>query len=124
MTERVLLALPLTVAALVGCQAPQGAGRGESAIGAVLAAHHFAPPKVVNGNRGVIWAVASRPQSDSALQTACVRLSPDGQAKVEITGYQYVGTDWAIVGPLFEAGRSREEAARIEREINRGLKAQ
>ena len=124
MTKRELVALPLLVAALVGCQAPHDVRRAESAISAALTARHFAPPKFVNGNRGIVWAVASRPQSDTALQTACVRLSPDGRAEVEITGYQYVGTDWAVVGPLFQTGRSRDEAMQIERDVNRSLKTQ
>ena len=106
---------------VVGCQAPQSARHIEAVTSAALTAHRFAPPTFVAGRGGAIWALASRPYSDSCVETACVRLGPDGQAGVKITRYQYVGSDWAIVGPLFHHGQPGQEAADIQREIRSQL---
>jgi hypothetical protein len=118
----VVLAVSLMAAACVGCQTHRSSQGLESTTSAVLAAHHFAPPRFVKGPVGVIWAVASRPQSDSAVQTACIRLHSDGRASVEVTSYQYVSSDWATVGRLFDHGRSQQEAAEIEQGIEHSLK--
>jgi hypothetical protein len=115
--------MPLMVAACVGCQTHQSSHSFESATSAALAVHHFAPPKFVRDANQVTWAVASRPQSDSAVQVAYVRLKPDGRSDVELTSYQYVGSDWATVGRLFDEGRSEREAAQMEWEIHNNLRA-
>ena len=122
--KRVFLALSFVAIVTAGCQTPQNSRRVQAATTAVLAAHHFAPPTFVTGDERLFWAVAARPQSGSAVQTACVRLNPDGRASVELTSYQYVGSDWAIVGRLFDQGRSQQEAAEIQREIYRNLQTQ
>ena len=109
--------------ACFGCQTHHRAQNLESTTNTVLAAHHFAPARFVTGPDGVIWAVASRPRSDSALQTACIRLNPGGQVCAEVTSYQYMGSDWATVGPLFDQGRSQKEASEIGRDIENNLKA-
>ena len=119
----VVLAVLLMAAACVGCQIHQSSQNLESITSAVSAAHHFAPARFVTGPDGVIWAVASRPRSDSAVQTACIRLYPDGRVGAEVTSYQYVGSDWAMVGRLFDQGRSQQEAAEIEQDIGHSLQA-
>ncbi len=70
----------------------------------------------------MISAVASRPLSDSAVETVCMNLQRDGRASVEITSYQYVGSDWATVGKLFNHGRCQQEAAEIEQSVESRLK--
>jgi len=118
-----ILAVLLMAVACVGCQTHHNAQHLESTTSTVLAAHHFAPARFLNGPDGEIWAVASRPRSDSAVQTACIRLKPDGQVGAEVTSYQYLGSDWATVGPLFDQGRSQQEASEIGRDIENNLKA-
>ena len=119
-----ILVIPFAAAIVVGCQAPQSTRRVEGATTAALTAHRFAPPTFVAGKKGAVWAFASRPQSQLSLETACIRLSADGQAGVKITSYQYVGSDWAIVGPLFDQEQSQQEAADIQREIYSKLSTQ
>ncbi len=109
---------------VVGCQAPQSARHVEDVTSAALTAHRFAPPTFVAGRQGAIWAFASRPYSDSCVETACVRLGPDGQAGVKVTRYQYVGSDWAIVGSLFDHGQPAQEAAEIQGEVRSQLTRQ
>jgi hypothetical protein len=121
--KRVVLSVFLIAAACIGCQTHHSSQRLKSAASTVLAAHHFAPARFVTGPDGVIWAVASRPRSPSAVQTACIKLNSDGRASAEVTRYQYVGSDWATVGRLFDQGRSHLEAAEIETSIEQSLKA-
>lgn len=118
----VVLIFSLIAVTCVGCPTHHSSRRLESTTSVVLAAHHFAPPRFVTGSDGVIWAVASRPRSDSAVETACIRLDSDGRASAEVTSYQYVGSDWAMVGRLFDQARSQQEAAEIEQGIEHSLK--
>lgn len=106
---------------VAGCQTSRSARHVEAVTSAALTARRFAPPTFVAGREGAIWAFASRPYSDSCVETACVGLGPDGQASVKVTRYQYVGSDWAIVGPLFHHGQPGQEAADIQREIRSQL---
>ena len=71
----------------------------------------------------MIAAVASRPLSDSAVQTVCIKFQRGERASVEIISYQYVGSDWATVGRLFDHGRCQREAAEIEQSVEKRLKA-
>ncbi len=117
----VILVTAVAAALGVGCQATQTPRHVEAVTSAALTAHRFAPPIFVAGEKGTAWAFASRPQSDSSVDTACIRLRSDGHAEVKLTRYQYVGSDWAIVGPLLDRGQSGQEAADMQREIRSQL---
>ena len=117
-----VLALLVVVAVCLGCQTHQSSRRFESATNAALAGHHFAPPRFVRDANQVTWVIASRPRSETAVQVACIRLDPNGRSEVDLTTYQYVGSDWAAVGRLFDEGRSQQEAGKIQSEIDRNLR--
>ena len=112
----------LTAVVCVGCQIRPTSDRLQSTATTVLSEHHFAPPVFTASRDAMISAVASRPLSDSAVETVCMNLQRDGRASVEITSYQYVGSDWATVGKLFDRGRCRQEAAEIEQSIENRLR--
>ncbi len=114
--------LSLVALLCVACQTHQDSQRLESATSTALAAHHFAPPKFVKDANGVTWAVAPRPRSGSAVQVGCVRIDRSGRFEVDLTTYQYLGSDWATVGRLFDEGRSEQEAAKIQSEIVENLR--
>ena len=71
----------------------------------------------------MISAVASRPPSDSAVQTVCLRFQRGGCAGVEIISYQFAGSGWAAVGRLFDRGRGQQEAAEIKESLAKRMKA-
>jgi hypothetical protein len=121
--KNIVLKVLLTAALCTGCQSRPTSARLQSTAYAVLAEHHFAPPVFTAGRDAAIAAMASRPLSDYAAETVCMRLQRDGRASVEITSYQYMFSDWAIVGRLFDHGRCQQEAAEIERAVEKRLKA-
>jgi len=112
----------LTVAVCAGCQTRPTSSRLQATANAVLSEHHFAPPVFTARRDAMISAVASRPLSDSAVQTVCMKFQRDGRPSVEITWYQYMGSDWAIVGRFFDHGRCQQEAAEIEQSVEDRLK--
>jgi hypothetical protein len=82
----------------------------QSVVADVLVEHHFAPPTIVYGTNGILWAVAARPHSESAVEVSQVEMRPDGRVTVQILSYQYYGSDWAILGRLFTHDRPEQEA--------------
>ena len=90
----------------------------QSVAASTLAEHHFAPPTVVQGARGVVWIVAARPYSDASVDVARVELPTDGHAAVHVQTYQYAGSAWAELGRLFTQGRGESEAAAMEAAIH------
>lgn len=120
--KNIVTVVLLTVAVCAGCQTRPASARLQATACAVLSEHHFAPPYFTASRDGMISAVASRPLSDSAVQTVCMKFQRDGGASVEITWYQYVFSDWAKVGRFFDHGRCQQEAAEIEQSIENRLK--
>jgi hypothetical protein len=112
--------LVFVIGSCFGCQIHHGSQNLQSATGAVLQEHHFAPASFMDTAAG-LYAVAARPRSDSSVQIACVRLKDNGQSCVEITSYQYVGSDWAVVGPLL-APDGHTEVEEIQRAIELRLR--
>ena len=113
----------LTAVVCTGCQSRPTSARLQSTANALLSEHHFAPPVFTVSGDATIGAVASRPLSNSAVQMVCMKFQRDGRASVEITSYQYVGSDWAIIGRLFDDGRCQQEAAEIAQSVEKRLKA-
>jgi hypothetical protein len=70
---------------------------------------------------GVVYAVASRPQSESAVDIVQVEIPPTSKARVAIAGYQYGPSDWAMLGPLFIGDRLQRESSAMQSEIRKHL---
>lgn len=104
--------LVVGVACCVGCRTSQvsQSQRLRSVVAEVIVEHHFAPPTIVCGTNCILWAVAARPHSESAVEVSQVEMRPDGRVTVEILSYQYVGSDWAILGRLFTRDHPEQEA--------------
>ena len=85
-----------------------------------LASHRFStPPIVVRGSDASLWFVAERFQSEHRFDRINVNVTPDQRVTASITPYQFVASDWAILGRLFVD--SRPEAELIAGEIARKL---
>jgi hypothetical protein len=110
--KNIYLPLVVGVACGVGCRTSQvsQSQRLQSVVAEVLVEHHFAPPTIICGTNGILWAVAARPHSESAVEVSQVEMRRDGRATVEILSYQYVGSDWAILGRLFTHDHPEQEA--------------
>ena len=110
--KNIYLPLVVGVACCVGCRTSQvsQSQRLQSVVAEVLVEHHFAPPTIVCGTNGILWAVAARPHSESAVEVSQVEMRPDGRVTVEILSYQYVGSNWAILGRLFTHDHPEQEA--------------
>ena len=93
--------------------------QGQSAVEIVLAGHHFAPPTTVRGAGDVMWTIAARPRSNSAVEIAQVETHPDGRITVEIYSYQYVASEWARLGPKFIDPGLKQEAMTMLDQIRR-----
>lgn len=87
----------------------------ETAIGEVLAAHGFPPPKSFAIAGGLV-ETSPRPKSEHEVCLASIKCLPNGQAEVELTGYARVSSDWAVLGQLFQEPLTRE-AAEMEKQI-------
>jgi len=111
--------LVLSIGSCLGCQTDHGRQSLQSATDGVLREHHFAPASFME-TAGGLYAVAARPRSDSSVQVACVRLPTKGQSSVEVTSYQYVFSDWAVLGRLF-APDDHAEAEEMQRAIEARL---
>jgi hypothetical protein len=120
--ENIVSVVLLTTAVCAGCQSHSTSARLQSITKDVLFEHQFTPPVFMARRDAMISAVASRPLSDAAVETVCMNLQRNRRASVEITSYQYVGSDWARVGKLFDHGRGQREAAEIEQSLENRLK--
>jgi hypothetical protein len=121
--KNIYLPLVVGVACCVGCRTSQvsQSQRLQSVVAEVLVEHHFAPPTIVCGTNGILWAVAARPHSESAVEVSQVEMRPDGRVTVEILSYQYVGSNWAILGRLFTHDHPEQEALVMQSAIRERL---
>ncbi len=86
----------------------------------VFSAHRFSVPWIaLRGPDSSTWFVAERFASTTSFTRLYVRVSPAQKVTASITNYQYVGSDWAIVGKLF--ADSAPEADAIAGEISSKL---
>jgi len=110
--KNVYLPLLVGVACCVGCRTSQNSQsqRWQPVVAEVLVEHHFTPPTILRGTNGILWAVAARPHSETAVEVAQAEMRPDGRVTVEILSYQYIGSDWAILGRLFTHDHPEQEA--------------
>jgi hypothetical protein len=120
--KNLISAVLLTTVLGTGCQKLPNAARVQATVKAVLSEHRFATPVFAISGDAIISAVASRSRSDSEVERVSIDVPQDGNASVKITRYQYIGSDWAIVGKLFDHGRCQQEAAEIERHLEKRLK--
>lgn len=106
-----------------GCRTPQPlhGDLTQSVTAAVLARHHFTPPVWIYGMRGVVYAVASRPHSESAVDIVKVEIPRTAKATVAMDAYQYGPSDWAMLGPLFIGDRLQRESSAMQSEIRKHL---
>ena len=113
------LALVVGAFCFVGCRTSQHlqSQRLQSVVAEVLVEHHFAPPSLVRGMNGILWAVAARPHSESAVEVAEVEIRQDGGATIHIVSYQYGPSAWAILGRLFTHDELRQEALLMQSTI-------
>ena len=82
----------------------------------VLVSHRFSIPWiVVRGTDGSLWFVAERLQSELRFDRINVNVTADERVAATITPYQYVASEWAILGRLF--ADFEPEAKLIAREI-------
>ena len=82
----------------------------------VLVSHRFSIPWiVVRGTDGSLWFVAERFQSELRFDRINVNVTADERVTASMTAYQYVASDWAILGRLF--ADFGPEAELIAREI-------
>jgi hypothetical protein len=82
----------------------------------VLVSHRFSIPwLVVRGTDGSLWFVAERLQSELRFDRINVNVTADERVAATITPYQYVASDWAILGRL--VADFGPEAELIAREI-------
>jgi hypothetical protein len=93
----------------------------QAAIGETLAAHDFPPPKKILHPDGTIWEISSRPRSATEIVMVLVKVLPNGEVQVELDGYARVGSDWAVLGALFQ-GPLKQEAAEILHKIQAKLR--
>ena len=109
--KNIYLPLVVGVACCVGCRTSQvsQSQRLQSVVAEVLVEHHFAPHHSLWHKRYPV-AVAARPHSESAVEVSQVEMRPDGRVTVEILSYQYVGSNWAILGRLFTHDHPEQEA--------------
>ena len=121
--KNIYLPLVVGVACCVGCRTSQvsQSQRLQSVVAEVLVEHHFAPPTIVCGTNGILWAVAARPHSETAVEVAQAEMRPDGRVTVEILSYQYVGSNWAILGRLFTHDHPEQEALVMQSAIRERL---
>ena len=135
-----LLALTPLVLAVPGCGTPRESGTRPASFGNeqhqsvvfldrseysdrlglvmrdALTGHGFSIPWIaVKGSGGSLWFVAERFQSEHRFDRINVNVTPDERVTASITPYQFVGSDWAILGRLFVD--SRPEAELIAGEI-------
>ena len=118
--KSIYLTLVVMVACGAGCRTSDTSRsqRLQSVVAEVLNEHHFAPPRMIRGADGILWAVAARPHSDSAVEVVQVEMRSDRRATIEIFSYQYGPSDWALLGPLFTPDRPKQEALVIQSAIN------
>jgi hypothetical protein len=117
--KNMYFAIAVGAACCVGCRTSQNlqSQRFQSVVAGVLDEHHFAPPSIVRGTNGTLWAVAARPHSQSAVEVAEVGIRPDGGAAIHIVSYQYGPSAWAILGRLFTHDELRQEALLMQTTI-------
>ena len=117
--KNMYFALMVGAACCVGCRTSQNlkSQRFQSVVDEVLAEHHFAPPSLVRGTNGILWAVAARPHSESAVEVAEVEIRLDGGAAIHIVSYQYGPSAWAILGRLFTHDELNQEALLMQSTI-------
>ena len=86
----------------------------------VLAKRRFSIPWIaVRGPDASLWFISERFQSEHQFDRIYVQVTPDEQVTARITGYQRVGSSWAILGKLFVD--FRPEADSISEEISKAL---
>ena len=79
-----------------------------------LVSHRFSIPWiVVRGTDGSLWFVAERFQSELRFDRLNVNMTADDRVTANITAYQYVASDWALLGRHFaDFGTEAESIAR------------
>jgi hypothetical protein len=86
----------------------------------ILAKRRFSIPWIgVRGPDGSLWFNSERFQSEHQFDRIYVQVRPDEHVTARITGYQRVGSSWAILGKLFVD--FRPEADSISEEISKAL---
>jgi hypothetical protein len=86
----------------------------------VLAKHRFSIPWIgVRGPEDSMWFISERFQSEHQFDRIYVQVRPDEHVTARITGYQRVGSSWAILGKIFVD--YRPEADSISEEISKAL---
>jgi hypothetical protein len=92
----------------------------DGAVDEVLENHRFSIPDVaVRGADSSIWFVTERFDSEQRFDRLFLRVNPDEQVIASITPYQFLFSDWAILGRLFVD--SRPEAESIAAQVARRL---
>ncbi len=86
------------------------------AVRSVLDDHGFLPPTLIEGSGNLTWAVSPRSRSAGSVQVAVVKVSQTGEVEVRLSGYQQVGSSWAVLGRFFR-GPLVQETGEIENEI-------
>ena len=82
--------------------------------------HTFLIPWVlVSGSDASLWFVAERYRSEYRFDRIYVHVTTDEKVTANITPYQFIGSDWAILGRL--AADFRPEAESIAGEIAKKL---
>lgn len=89
----------------------------------VFSSHRFLRPwTVVKSADSSIWFVAERDEAPLRFDRLYVRINPQRKVTASITAYQFVGSDWAILGPLARNFEPEVEAEMVTVEISRQLK--
>lgn len=89
----------------------------------VFSSHRFLRPwTVVKSSDSSIWFVAERDIAQFRFDRLYVRIDPKKQVTASITAYQFIGSDYAILGKLAVDFQPQAEAETIATELSRQLK--
>lgn len=89
----------------------------------VFSSHRFLRPWiVVRSSDSSIWFVAEREIAPLRFDRLYVRINPKREVSASITAYQFVGSDWAVLGPLARNFEPEAEAETVTVEISKRLK--
>lgn len=87
----------------------------------VFATHQFLrPPIVASSSDSSIWFVAERDKETLRFDRLYVYIDSKNNVIANITPYQFVGSDWAELGPL--VANPKPEAESVANEISSSLK--
>ncbi len=89
----------------------------------VFASHSFLRPWiVVRAFDASIWFVVEREVAPLRFDRLHVRINRKREVSASITAYQFVGSDWAMLGPLARNFDPEAESRNVAVEISKRLK--